>query len=63
MFTKIKVDKTGETIAYRTQQYEIGLYVIENDDPSRQYCIDSVSEVEFHKTIRGFNDVTVVEKR
>lgn len=34
-----------------TQQYEVGLYVIEDNDPAKQYCVDA-EEVEFHKTLR-----------
>ena len=34
-----------------TQQYEVGLYVIEDSDPQKQYGLD-VEEVEFHKQLR-----------
>ena len=34
-----------------TQQYQVGLYVIIDNDPAQQGCLD-VEEKEFHKKIR-----------
>ena len=34
-----------------TQQYEEGLYVIEDSDPQKQACLD-IEEIEFHKQLR-----------
>ena len=47
----IIITKDGERLSFVTQQYEIGLYCIINDDPSQQHTFD-VSEKEFHKNIR-----------
>jgi|TARA_R100000501_G_C2631210_1_gene127109 hypothetical protein len=60
MFTKIKDKKTGEITGFRTQQYEIGTYVIENDDASRQYSLD-VDEKKFHNDLRRMDGFKVVE--
>ena len=37
MFTEIRNTKTGKTKIFRTQQYSIGCYIIEDDDPQLQY--------------------------
>lgn len=51
MVTKIK-DKRGNIITFRTQQYSIGTYIIINDDPSHQGCLD-VGENMLHIRIRS----------
>lgn len=35
-----------------TEQYEVGLYVIEDDNSAKQYCLDA-EEIEFHKELRS----------
>lgn len=35
-----------------TQQYEVGLYVIEDSDSQKQACLD-VEEIKFHKQLRS----------
>lgn len=34
-----------------TQQYEAGLYVIEDSDPQKQSCLN-IEEIKFHKQLR-----------
>lgn len=34
-----------------TQQNEVSLYVIEDNDSTKQYIVDA-EEIEFHKTLR-----------
>lgn len=35
-----------------TEQYEVGLYVIEDDNSAKQYSLDA-EEIEFHKELRS----------
>lgn len=41
----------GEEHKILTEQYDIGLYVIEDNDSSKQYGVDE-EEIEFHKKLR-----------
>ena len=60
MFTKIQ-DKNGKITFFRSQQYDIGLYVIQDDDPAMQFNLD-VSEQDFHKKIREDKAIKVIEE-
>ena len=48
-FTKIKT-KEGKEISFTTQQYQVGLYVIINNDPSMQMT-SNLSDDNYHKKI------------
>lgn len=50
MFTKIK-NKFGFILSYNTTQYYSGLYVIINDNPMSQFCLQE-EERHFHIRIR-----------
>jgi len=47
MITIIK-NKEGKGLTFQTQQYETGLYVIINDRPDSQYCVNKTEE-KYHK--------------
>ena len=51
MYSKIKNTKTKQEKFFRTQQYTIGCYVIEDDNPSLQYGLDC-SEIDFHNNLK-----------
>lgn len=46
------IDKDGSEHKVLTQQYAIGLYVIEDDDPMKQRGIEDADEIQFHKYLR-----------
>ena len=50
MYTKIQT-KEGKELLFTTQQYEVGLYIIINNDPSKQFTIDT-KERDFHIELR-----------
>ena len=50
MFTKI-LTKEGMELNFVTQQYNVGTYVIINNDPSMQFGVDKKEDV-YHKEIR-----------
>lgn len=49
MITTIIDDNEEHEIV--TQQYEVGLYVIIDHDPTQQFCLD-VEEKKYHKKLR-----------
>ena len=51
MITVIHDNKINKDISFVTQQYEVGTYVIINNDPAMQFGI-SIKEEEYHKKIR-----------
>ncbi len=51
MYTEIKNIKTGKTKFFRIQQYAIGCYVIEDDNPALQYGLDT-TEKNFHNSLK-----------
>lgn len=51
MFTKIYNNKTNKEISIVTQQYEIGTYIIINNDPMLQGTT-ILKEEQYHKKIR-----------
>jgi len=59
MFTKVRDTKTNVETSFRTQQYSTGCYVIENDNPARQYGVD-IDEEQFHKLIRAERGLEVI---
>jgi len=59
MYTKIKNKKTGKITEFQTQQYDVGLYVIVDNDPSQQFNLD-VKEQVFHDKIRNDKKVEVL---
>lgn len=61
MFTKTENKTTGIITGFRTQQYEIGTYLIINDDPSKQMGIDA-TEKEFHKELRTDKNLRILEQ-
>jgi hypothetical protein len=61
MYIKIRDKKTKEVTTIRTQQYTCGLYVIENDDPSRQYSLDT-NEKELLKNLKNDDDIEIIKK-
>lgn len=50
MFTKIKT-KEGETLHFNSKQYEIGTYIIINNNPACQLT-SSLKEEKFHIKLR-----------
>lgn len=54
MITTIIDDKHKEHKIV-TQQYEVGTYVIVDNDPTQQIGVN-ISEIEFHKLIREHYD-------
>ena len=48
-YTKIQT-KDGQSLTFLTQQYEVGLYCIVNNDPSQQFGVDE-DEEKFHKNL------------
>jgi len=50
MFTVLKT-KNGDLLNFVTQQYEIGTYIIINNDPSMQGGT-LLKEVDYHKKLR-----------
>jgi hypothetical protein len=60
MFTKAKNKKTNEIITFRSQQYEIGTYLIINDKSSEQMTLD-ITEQELHKKIRNDKNLEIIE--
>ena len=52
MLTRIINIKTKEETTIVTQQYEVGLYVIQDNDPSRQGSVQT-KEKPFHQKIRN----------
>lgn len=61
MMTKVKNRESGLITLYRSQQYEIGTYLIINDDPSKQVGL-SCTEEELHDKIRSDKKLLVLEK-
>lgn len=59
MYTKIKT-KEGREVFFRTKQYDVGVYVIQDDNPAMQFGLD-MSEEEFHKQLRDNPEVEVLE--
>ena len=51
MITVIK-NKEDEEISFTTQQYEVGLYLIINNNPAKQYSLNVHDEKEWHKSLR-----------
>lgn len=49
MFTEL-ITKEGK-LTFQTQQYKVGLYVIINNDASKQFCVND-NEDMFHKKLR-----------
>ena len=43
-------NKEGKRLTFHTQQYEVGLYVIINNNPASQYCVNRTEE-KYHKGI------------
>jgi hypothetical protein len=60
MYTKFKDKKTGIITFFRTQQYEIGTYLIIDDDPYKQMSLDVKEEI-FHQRIRKDKKVEILE--
>lgn len=50
MYTNIRT-QDGKTLNITTQQYQVGTYVIVNNDPSQQFGINDPEE-KFHLKIR-----------
>ena len=52
LYTKI-IEKDGSVTTINTEDYVIGTYVIINNDPGKQFCVD-MSEKEYHKKMREY---------
>lgn len=51
MITTI-LTKENKKVTFTTQQYEVGLYLIINNDPAKQYNLNVHDEKEWHKSLR-----------
>lgn len=51
MITTI-LTKENKKVTFTTQQYEVGLYLIINNDPAKQYTLNTHDEKEWHKSLR-----------
>ena len=52
MFTKLQNKRTGKIVTFRTQQYEIGMYYIQDDNSALQGGLD-IPEATFHQDLRA----------
>lgn len=54
MITTI-IDENNKEHTITTQQYEVGLYVIVDNDPAQQFSLNATEE-EYHKWLRENNN-------
>lgn len=60
-FVKIRDKKTGIETDIAIQEYSVGLYVIENNDPTRQYGVNC-SEKEFLEMLVNSPETEILEE-
>jgi len=59
-FIKIRDKNTNKEIDIAMQEYVVGLYVIENNDPTKQYGL-RCTEKEFLEGLRNNPAIEVIE--
>lgn len=61
IFIKIQNTKTKKITSLGIQEYSIGLYVIENNHPARQYVLDCTQD-EFLESLRNTPEFEIIEQ-
>ncbi len=59
-FVKIRDKKTQKETDFAIQEYTVGLYVIENNDPTRQYGLDC-SEKQFVEMLKNNPEIEIIK--
>lgn len=61
MDIKVKVKQTGEETTLSVEEYPSGLYVIENNDPARQYGLPCTLD-EFLDSLENDKSIEIIRQ-